>query len=490
MNITKKTSEEIYKKVSRATKWSAITQISTKIIAPITNMILARILAPESFGIVATVIMVTSFADIFTDAGFQQYLIQHKFENQNERNNSVNVAFWTNLFISVSLWIIVVIFRNKIARMVGNPGLGDVVAIACIQLPITSFSSIQTALYRRDLNFKPLFIAQLLGACMPIIITLPLAILGLGFWSIIIGNICGAIIRAMILTIKSEWHPRFYYNIQVLRNMLSYSLWALMEAISVWLISWADTFIISNAFSSYYLGLYKNSLSMVNSLMAIITATITPILFSTLSRLQEDEIRFNIFFLKTQKLIAYFVLPIGVGVFLYRELATYIMLGPQWSEAQNIIGVWALTSSIRIVFVSIYSEVYRAKGRPKLCLVLQIIDLMILVPSCIISIKGGFWNLVYTRALVRFNLIIPGFYIMSTIVHIPIKTIIKNVTKPFCFTLVIYLVVLFLQKISGSVIWSFISIAICALCYFILMLLFARDDIDVLIRIIKPKIRK
>ena len=77
----------IYAKVGNATKWSAITELLSKVVTPISNMALARILAPEAFGIVSTITMITSFADIFTDAGFQKYIIQHQFTDADERND-------------------------------------------------------------------------------------------------------------------------------------------------------------------------------------------------------------------------------------------------------------------------------------------------------------------------------------------------------------------------------------------------------------------
>ena len=77
MNIIK-----LKEKASIATKWSTITEIAVRCVIPITNIILARVLTPEAFGVIATVTMITSFADIFTDAGFQKYLIQHDFKNK------------------------------------------------------------------------------------------------------------------------------------------------------------------------------------------------------------------------------------------------------------------------------------------------------------------------------------------------------------------------------------------------------------------------
>ena len=73
------------KKIINATKWSTISEILAKLIAPLTNMLLARLLSPEAFGVVASITMVVNFADLLSDSGFQKYLIQHEFENEKQK---------------------------------------------------------------------------------------------------------------------------------------------------------------------------------------------------------------------------------------------------------------------------------------------------------------------------------------------------------------------------------------------------------------------
>ena len=109
-------------KLISATKWSSLTEIVAKLVTPITSMILARVLAPEIFGIVASVNVVISFCDLFTDAGFQKYIIQHETGDNESIDKYANVAFWTNLFISFSMWGIIAVFAETIASLVGCPG--------------------------------------------------------------------------------------------------------------------------------------------------------------------------------------------------------------------------------------------------------------------------------------------------------------------------------------------------------------------------------
>ncbi|WP_027639082.1 lipopolysaccharide biosynthesis protein [Clostridium cadaveris] len=464
--------QSIESKFLNATKWSTITEIVAKLITPITNMILARIITPEAFGVITTITMIMSFADMFTDAGFQKYLVQHEFKDENEKFKNANVAFWTNLGISIFLWMIIIIFRNKLANIVGNPGLGNVIAVACVQLLITSFSSIQMALYRREFNFKTLFLVRLVSICMPFIVTIPLAFQGFGYWSLIIGSIAMQLSNAIILTIKSKWKPNMFYRFCILKEMLSFSIWSLIEAISIWLTGWIDMFIIGSYLSQYYLGIYKTSISMVNTIMALITASIIPVLFSTLCRLQNNTEEFNKMYFSIQRIVSIFVFPLGIGIYLYREIATKILLGDSWNEASGIIGIWALTSSIIIVLSNLNSEVYRAKGKPKLSFFSQVLHLVFLIPICIISAKSGFWVLVYFRALSRLQAIVVDFFIMKRIIKFPIEKTFKNIMPTAFSTIAMGIFGFLLKQVSNNIMWSFISIILCSIFYFLVLYLF------------------
>lgn len=464
--------ENLKNKLVNATKWSTITEIAAKLVSPVTNMVLARIISPEAFGVVATVTMIMSFADMFTDAGFQKYLVQHKFKNEDEKFKNANVAFWTNFGISIFLWLIIIVFREQIAVSVGNPGLGNVIAIACVQLLLTSFSSIQMALYRRDFDFKTLFLVRMVAVCIPFVITIPLAFLGLSYWALIIGSIVIQLSNAVIMTVKSKWKPFLVYKIEILKEMLSFSIWSLIEAISIWFTAWVDVFIIGTALSQYYLGIYKTATTMVNVLMSLITASVVPILFSALSRLQDDNEKFNNMYFTTQRLVSVFVFPLGIGIYLYSDLATRIMLGSKWNEASGVIGVWALTSAIMIVLGHFNSEVYRAKGRPKLSFLSQMLHLVVLVPVCIVSAKYGFWTLVYVRAWIRMQGILVGIIIMKFAIGFPVGKTFKNVMPTVISAIAMGVLGYLLQQISKGLLWSFVSIIICSIFYFGVLYLF------------------
>ena len=481
-------------KVANATKWSFLTEISAKLVTPISNIILARLLTPDAFGVVATATMVFSFADMFTDSGFQKYLVQHEFKNNQDREEATSVAFWTNLGLSILFWIIIAVFSEQIATLVGNPGLGNVIKVVCISLPLTSFSSIQMALYRRDFDFKTLFYVRMVAVMIPLFVTVPLAFLTHSYWAIIIGTTCGNLSNAVILTLRSSWKPRFFYSFTKLNEMLSYSIWSLIEAISVWLTNYIGVFIVGAYLSSYYLGLYKTSMSTVNHIMNLITSATTTVLFSALSRVQSNQEDFQSIFFVFQRNVGLFVVPMGIGIFLYQDLITKILLGSQWVEAAGFIGLWGWVNAIKILLSNYCSEAYRAVGKPKVSVFVQISQLVVLIPAITYGAKQGFTTLYILRCMVSIELIVVNLITVKIALKIsPIKMI-QNILPEIFAALIMAFAAIRLQKVADTVLWDFISIAICAGVYFCVIIALPstrKDFLPILKRVIaKLKGRK
>ena len=310
-------SESLNTKVKTATKWSAITEIAAKLVTPIVSMVLARLLTPEAFGVVTTLTMIITFAELFTDAGFQKYLIQHEFKDELDREQSTNVAFWSNLVMSLFFWGIIAVFNAPLAALVGNPGLGHVLVVACAAIPLAAFSSIQMALYKRDLDYKTLFKVRMVSTFIPLVVTVPLALWLRSYWALVMGTLTVNLVNAVLLTAFSKWRPRFFYSFNKLKEMLSFTMWSMIEAVAIWLTNYVDVFIVGTMLSQYYLGLYKTSSTLVGQIMGLITAVTTPILFSALSRLQGDEQEFQRLYFRFQKIVGLLVIPMGMGLFLF-----------------------------------------------------------------------------------------------------------------------------------------------------------------------------
>lgn len=451
--------------MARATKWSAMTEIGAKLIAPITNAILARLLIPEMFGVVQTLTLVISFAEIFTDAGFQKYLVQHEFRDDGDLNLSTNVAFWSNFIFSVLMWGVIALFSPQIASLVGSAGHGKAVTLMSLQIPLLAFSSIQTARYRRELNFKTLFFVRMVTSVIPLLITVPLAIIFRNYWALVIGNLAKDLINALLLTICSPWKPGFRYQFAKLREMISFSVWTIVENITIWLTNNVGTFIVIFALSSHYVGLYKVSITTVNGYMNIISASVMQVLFSGLSRCQNDEAAFRKVFFKYQRNTALLLFPLGAGMYIFRELVVLILLGRQWLEVADFLGMWSFTSALSVILCNMNSEAFRSKGKPRLSVLSQVLHLAALVPILILTMNKGFATLTTARSLIRFEAIAVSLLILHWCIRIRLKDVFKNIYPTVIATAVMLLSGIALLRLGSSLPWQILSIGLCVVVY-------------------------
>ncbi len=477
---------DLKKNIIVATKWSSITELAAKLVTPISTIVLARLLTPDAFGILVTATMVISFAELFTDAGFHKYLIQHEFKSEDDERKSTTVAFWCNLLLSLLMWVVICIFTYPIARLVGCSGYEMVIPVSCFCIPLSAFSSIQSALFKRHFDFKTLFYVRLVGILLPILVTIPLAAITHSFWSLIVGMLALNLSNAVILTVKSSWKPSFYFDWVRFKEMLSFSIWSMFESVTIWLTSYIDAFIVGSYLSQYYLGVYRTSITVVGQIIGIVTAATTPVLYSSLSRLQNDDNQFLSLFFKFQKIVGMFVIPLGVGIFLFRDLVVAMLLGNQWTEAAYFIGIWGLTSSITIVLSHYSSEVYRAKGKPKFSVVAQILHIIVLCPVVLLFVNKGFESLCTARAIVRLEGIIVNLIIMYVFFNISSLKMFLNISPAIVASLTMSAIYYFLPEPS-NIFLKIAYVLICTVVYFFVIILF-KNERD-LIKTIRKKLR-
>ena len=467
--------ENLNKKIANATKWSTITEVMAKLVAPISSMVLARLLTPEAFGVVATLNMVITFAEIFTDAGFQRYLIQHEFNDDEDKDKSTNVAFWSNLVMSFVLWGVIAIFSETLATLVGSPGLGDVLTIACVSIPLAAFSSIQMALFKRSFDFKTLFWRRLAMVLVPLFVTIPLAFWLRNYWALVIGTIVINVFNALLLTFKSNWKPRRYYSFARLKDMFSFCSWSIADSVLVWATSYVDIFFISRALNAYYLGLYKTSITTVGHFTSLIAASVMPVIMPSLSRLQNNLPEMRQTLLKFQKYTSVLLLPMGVGIFMFRDLITEVMLGSQWTEAAPFIGLWGLMEVTTVIFSRFCSPVYPAIGKPRISVIVQILHLVVLIPAVIISGYYGFRALYITRSLVRLELVLINLIFVYVLIKQSPWKMFTNILPEICSCLVMAAVAFVLLRLNNSMILSFVWVGVCAAAYFATLYMFPQD---------------
>lgn len=464
--------EKLASKVVAGTKWSMFAEIASKLLAPIVNVILARILSPEAFGLVATITIVTTLEEVVSDAGFQKYIIQREFAEEKEYDISCSIAFWCNLIIAIAFFLIIVVFRTNIVELLGSPGLENGLVVSCVATVLCSIASINTARLKREFDFKSLFIARIISALMPLVITVPLALLLRNYWALVIGLVGKQFVNWIIVQWRSKWIPQFKMEFKILKGMLPFCLWTLGESITIWFCANCDVFIIGRAYDQYTLGLYKSALSTIVGIMSIIGSAMTPVFYAALSRHQNNIHQFNDTFYTFQKITAWITVPMGIGMYIFRDLVTFVLLGEQYEAVADFLGIYALIRALLIPYGTFCGEAFRSQGHPQVALFVQLQNLLVLLPAT-------FWATNYELTwmgtivnIARLEIIPIGYLLLKKEFDIKFIRIIKGFIPTFFASLIMCLLGQVLLLISREYIISFVWILLCIICYFGILITF------------------
>ena len=262
--------------------------------------------------------------------------------------------------------------------------------------------------------------------------------------------------------------------------MLSFSVWSLFESLGTWLSSYIGTFIVSSILTQYYVGLYKTTMTTVNGLFAIITTATTSVLFTSLSRLQNDKEEYDNYFVEFIRIVSILIIPIGFGTLVYRELVTKILLGSQWTETIPFVGIYGLMSCLTLVLGQYSSEYFRGLGKPKANVLMTVLHLIALIPVLIISANKGFLSLAYASSLVKIEQIIVFWGILWFGFKFNPLRIIKCIAKPTISAIVMSAIGYIMLTIFKSLILQVASVAVCMIVYFVVFVFILKGKNDVI----------
>lgn len=466
-------------KIFRATRWSVVSEIIAKIISPITTMLLARVLSQEVFGIVASITVVTSMADMLTDAGFNAYILQHQFASKEEERKTIDVCFWSNAGLSVFLYFIIVVFSSQFAAFVGAPGYSSALIVASLVLPLTSFSSVSITVLRKRMDFKRVGIIRVVSKALPLVVTLPLALLGIGYWALIIGMLAGEAVNAILGLTLGGYVPRAFYRFSILKSVLGFSSWTFAETILEWLLANIAIMAVSKIFGLTYSGVFKTSITIVTQITASVYALYSNVYKASMSLAQNDEVEFERLFRTFQKYASMLMLPLGIGVLLMRDFVVYILLGSNWDNAATLVGLWGLASSLSVGFGAFYSDAIRAKGLPKFLVIIDSIYLAFLLGLLAFANTMSFYSFSIWYCLLKLIQPVLQMIYGQKICHVRITEVIKTCRPQIFASLIMAIPIILANTVFNlpytAVIGNFVLVALCVLIYGICLLLFTPD---------------
>lgn len=458
-------------KILPALKWSVLSELSVKAITPLTFIILAGILTPEDYGIASIALMIISFSQIFWDAGLEKSLIQTK----DNIEHAANIVFWTNIALSIGIYIIIFSASEYLAAAFKDTRITQVIQIQSIQIIFLSLCSVQTGLCKRNLNFKTLFWVKLATTLTPCIISIPLALIGFKYWAFVWGYVFGSAAQTIILWTLSDWRPKLYYDFNIAKKMMSFGKWIVGEAFLEWCLIYFDLIIIGFFLTSHDLGLYNFGNKIVGMIFTLIVAPLLPVLYSYLSREQDNFAKIKDITAKSNKIILSLVIPASIIFIALSDTIANIFLGDKWTGISEVIMVFGIRTIISYLIMG-NSEAYRAMGRPDLNTKIFIICLLIYLPLCCTAAPYGLKIFIYARLFMIIIGMFIKFYFSEKFLGIKLSNYIYSIKWQILAGLAMFGSIMYLKNVAVTNVFLYLITSLLAgMLVYISIIAFDKD---------------
>lgn len=349
--------------------WKFLERIGTQGIQFVVAIVLARLLSPSDFGLIAIVTVFVTMANVFVQSGLNTALIQKK----NADNLDFSTVFFSCLALAAFLYISLFLGAPVIAKFYNNQSeLIPVIRVLALMLPLGALNSIQEAYVSRNMMFKKLFYRSI-GAIIPAgCIGILCAYLGFGIWSLVIQQLTNSLLVCTIMWFTVKWRPDFSFSFERWKELFSFGWKLLFSGLLDTGYQNLRALIIGKMFSPAALGFYNRGDHFPYLIVNNLNASIQSVMLPSLSSVQDERPRLKAMARRAIVTSSFLILPLMAGLAATAKPLTLIILGEKWLPAVPFIQICCIIYAFWPIHTTNLSAI-NAVGRSDIFLKLEFI---------------------------------------------------------------------------------------------------------------------
>lgn len=475
--------QSLTKKAKYGLIWSTVERFGTQGIQFLFGIILARLLTPEDYGIIAMPLVFLALAQCFIDSGFSSALIRKPVLKEED----LSTAFYFNIGVGVSCYIILFIASPLIADFYNTPILADVLKVTALATLLNPLATVQQTILTRDINFKSQTIISMTGAIISGCVGLWMAYSDYGVWSLVVQQVGAALIRVILLWITVKWRPVTKWS----KESFAY-LWGFgSKLLGVSLINTTYDniypIVIGKFYSPQDLGNYTRAQSFADLPSMNVTGILQRVTFPVLSTMQDNDERLALNYRKILRLSAFCVFPVMTGLAAVAEPLIICLLGDKWVGCILFIQLLCF-SKMWYPIHAINLNLLTVKGRSDLFLRLEIIKKVIITVILVATIPFGIKCMVTGMILTSLLSLLVNTHYTGKMINCGFNIQMKDLSMSLVLSIMMFILIraLFLF-VSNCLLQLILGFVIGAAFYIIMSALLKSKDLLYLLEIIKKK---
>jgi PST family polysaccharide transporter len=440
---------------ARGVFWTALDNWGYQLATLVVFAILARLVAPEAFGLIALATVFTSMLKIAADQGMADAIVQRR----DVENEHLNGAFWTSVTLGAVLTGLLALSSPLVASLFDNPALAPILATLSLTLTISGLSTVQRAILTRAFAFASLTLRSLVSVVTGGMAGIVAAVLGAGVWSLVVQTLTVEVVAVITLWIASDWRPRLGFSWTHVKELLPFGANVVGFRALRLVNTQVDNFMIGLFIGPTALGFYVIAYRVLRLMINILTSVIGSVAFPTFARVQRHDQRVRNLYYRTMRLAALVTFPAFLGLVIIAPEVTRLMFGPGWERSIPVMRMLGLAGLVTAIgFLN--PTVLKALGKPSWRVVIMGVTAAVQVVAFAVAVRWGVLAVATALAVVTLVMSPAWFYAAHKVVGFRPATLARQLLTPAVASLLMVAAVLGVKSVVHELglVWRVVTL--------------------------------
>jgi O-antigen/teichoic acid export membrane protein len=418
---------DLDRQLVRGSAWLALSYGGSQIVSLVIAAIVARFVAPSAFGLVALASVAIVALTTLQESGLGLAVIHRRTDVE----RAAATAFVFTASSAIVLYAAAFALAPWLAHVFSQPRLAEVLRVLALVLIVRGLGLVPGAMIERELVFASRAKGELGGTIVQAAVAIPLAVTGLGVWSLVAGQLAGQAVQTAVFWVVTTLRPSpRLFSFRILREMGRYGRHLTGANIVYFVNENVDTATVGRLLVAADVGYYNMAWRLANLPATGVGYVVGRVMFPAYATLQDDKSAFRKAFLSNVRRVALVSLPVGVGILLTANPIVVGLFGERWKPAVAPLQILAVFGLIR-AFAGTTAPVLQAAGKPQLVLLLNVWHLAVVCPALFIltppfELKGA----AFAVTLAAAASLVPAYWFALKVLELPLRRLIANVERP------------------------------------------------------------
>jgi O-antigen/teichoic acid export membrane protein len=468
-----------------AVKWSAIDRFGQQAIQFVIGIILARLLGPNEYGIIGMIMIFSAISFVLVEGGFGQALIR----KQNTNDTDFSTIFYFNLFVSVTLYIVLFFSIPLIAQFFKEPLLVPVGHIIFLSIIFNAFYLVPLSQLTKEMNYKIIAKVNLISTTLSGGLGVLFAFMGYGVWSLVYQQVLFHFLRMIFYYLFKRWYPKWLFSFNVIRSFWSFSVHLLGTSLLNAIFNYIYILILGRFYVKKDVGYYTQA-NKLSEMFNFTFQTIIGSSYSLFAQIQDENERFKRIFRDVAQKISIVVFPALLVIVAAAKPLIYVLLSEKWLPSVPYFQLLCLAG----LFVPLYTlniSALNSRGKSRITFKIEIIKKILILISILVFFKFGIIAMLFGYIIVSFIAFLISIYSLKKEIGHFIKHQIDDILFSFLIGFVIAIIIYLLSYLFKNDYLLLVSqVIVSALLYIIGVRLFFKELFVNVVNLLIEKLTK